>query len=327
MKQLLLFLMTIATIILFGGCPGNTGTPKSFPMTILVSDRIVNNKTDKIPEEIITFCLPISSKYCPKSIYTPDPLLKRVSEDKMELSLKTNIEAGFAGNPSNKNLIESNINKHLKELPIGENFSLPNESDIDYVGTIRSFITEHKNAKYFCFSKIYSDSLFCGQKIFSDFDTLKTAVAQALCEHPSASIIIIYNPPQSSPDEEIKHLRELQKENEEAINDPKKIDQVKHELQEYSSSNPNDYRPIYELVKNSIYGKEEHHIAFRFLNEAVDIAIDNGEAANLKADIGNDLAKGKENDIWKLAHGHEHDWKPIMEALSTNNAEKLQHSH
>jgi len=83
-----------------------------------------------------------------------------------------------------------------------------------------------------------------------------------------------------------------------------------------------DWRLMYERVLNRIYGKE-HHEAFDFLREAAELAIAKGEARYLLDKIEGD----KNSALWKLSHGHDDSWHPIIEALEHNNSALLKESH
>jgi hypothetical protein len=327
MKRQLNYLPFAIALILLCGCASSSSeNVKGFSMTILVSDKLGSSRTDKLPDDIIDLSLTISSTSCPKMVYKPEPVLKRVSDKKIELSLKSEIDGGFAANMSNKKVINRAINRHLQSIQIGVDFSLENDKNIDFQNSIKSFIEAQRKSKIYCFSRSYGDTIFYGQKVFSDLSSLRNAIGQFLCEDPTiTSFLIIYNPPEVASQTTTVHFDEIRQANEEAKEDYDKLIQVETELKSYSEEHGNDYRPLYELAKNSIYGKREHHIAFEFLAEAVEIAIENGETQKLKIDIGTDLAKGKSNGIWKLANGHDHDWRPLMEALSDGGSKELRH--
>ena len=75
------------------------------------------------PSDIIELCLPI--KICPSYNIVPNPSLERLGFSS-GLSLKTDINAGFAGDPKNIIFIENSITKNLNDKEIEDTFSSQN---------------------------------------------------------------------------------------------------------------------------------------------------------------------------------------------------------
>lgn len=193
MKKTIYYSLIIVAIILFNRCGNDSENIKNYRLAILVSDKLGNNPSDKLPESIIDLCLPFEIDNC-SDYFIAEPILSRISDKNIELLLETKIE-GFAVNKSNKNVIKREINKHLQETQMGSDLCNPNKDSVDFLSAIKKYIETHKTSNILCFSYNNLDSLFLGYKNFSDIESIRKELGQILCKLPTSSIIIIYNPP------------------------------------------------------------------------------------------------------------------------------------
>ena len=223
----------------------------------------------------------------------------------------------------------------MSTITVGDLFAQPNDPTIDLKSTLDSYLDTIGNQSL---TIIYTntgtpeDTLYNGIRIYDSIVNVQALIADQVCEQGLSSVFLIINPhiaPSvviTDPLEIERVLKELTSKNVIAggiVNKGEReraLEEIRHEIEH--ESDPSDYRFTYELMKNRIYG-EEHEEAFDLLREAAEIAIDYGQANYLLDRINGE----KESDLWKLSHGHAHEWNPIIEALEHNDKDRLHSEH
>ena len=96
------------------------------------------------------------------------------------------------------------------------------------------------------------------------------------------------------------------------------------ELRDAEEEFPLDFRFSYERATLAVFGKHEHHEAFRRLRRAAEKAIETQTSDAMLEMLRRD---GERNGpFWKLARGHR-PWNAIHEALEHRDRQKLWHDH
>ena len=225
------------------------------------------------------------------------------------------------------------IEKQLSTREIGEVFAQSADPFRDLTSDLEFYLSTigQHSLGIFYISSGTADEIYEGIKSVTSINGVRRLIAEQICEKGDASVFVFLNPPIVPPvsrrdpqetDQTLKRLASINREAGKLSNKHQRyeaLENVKSQIER--SSDPSDYRYTYELVKNRIYG-EEHHEAFDLLREAADIAIEQGQGAYLLDRVNGE----KDTDLWKLSHGHPHDWHPIIEALEHNDNSKL-HKH
>ena len=318
----------LAALLVLPGCSSKEN--KEFKLTIVVADRLGDSSSESLPQELVDLCLPITD--CATLNLIPKPTLVRLGfGEASHKSLSAKIKKRFAGNLKNPRLLKREIEKHLQTISIGEMYAQPNPST-NLRATFNSFLeTIPSQAFVILYGVTSSSGRDYGYPIVNTIDSVRSAIGKELCEKGLKQVFVFMNPPLAPPRltpislEEEAALQELARRNEEAgkIQDEKirqvELMRVYTELEEKSKRNPQNWRIIYELMKNKIYGKY-HHEAFDLLKQAAAVAIETGEARYL-LDL---IEEEKDGALWKLSHGHDHDWGKIMKALTRKDASVLE---
>ena len=96
------------------------------------------------------------------------------------------------------------------------------------------------------------------------------------------------------------------------------------ELREAEAEFPLEFRFSYERASLAVFGKREHHEAFRLLRRAAEKAIETQDSDAMLEMLGRDGARN--GAFWKLARGHG-EWNAIHEALEHRDRERLRPVH
>ncbi len=96
------------------------------------------------------------------------------------------------------------------------------------------------------------------------------------------------------------------------------------ELRDAEEEFPLEFRFSYEGAMLVVFGKREHHEAFRRLRRAAEKAIETQRSDAMLEMLRRDGAQS--GPFWKLAHGHR-EWNAIHEALEHRDRERLWNEH
>ena len=322
-KMLNLLALSVFSLAFIYGC--GTKERTDFPMTIVVSEKLGNTADATLPEYIIPLAMPIET--CEKALPVPEITLFRLGYPSSKTTIDNNIKSSFAGNKNNPKLIRRNLTEKLATMEIGQPFAV--DILIDPQAELRAMLNElgEDATVIFYFRSGKTDHDYQGVTTVSALAGVKKALAATVCGTELSPLYIFIDPPvknntiskRASNDPIIVQI-DAENEKLKTIKDKKvKRAQADHlEKLIRANQDPSDYRFVYELVKNRIYG-EEHHEAFELLEQAARIAITNGEARYLL-----DRIKGDQNTVLrKLSRGHGKKWNNILHALEENDIDKL----
>lgn len=345
-------LLLISTIF-FSGCakPRQYVETEIFPLTIIVTHKLGTNASDKIPEEIIDLCLIIESEICPGTAFVPDVHLVRIDlEDPTELPLKagkswvSGLQNFFKAQTTE--MMRRNIKISLGDKEIGENFSKPDSPPDFSLKALSEYVKPMKDERMFIFQKgLNITSLVIAGKsipVRNNLQSIRDEMANDICGEYHSGLLPSYSIIYNLRNIEIEELTKgyipkqprympVEPTADEAFRDFLKwLDggsymptEIAQKLEPLELNYPHDYRFTLELVRASIYGKLWHSVAFGYLLVAADKAIRNGKAANMLRDLNRDK-DNKYDGFWKLAHGHDHEWSTIIEALEHHDLDILE---
>lgn len=96
------------------------------------------------------------------------------------------------------------------------------------------------------------------------------------------------------------------------------------ELKVAEEEYPLDFRFSYERAKLVVFGRRDHHEAFRCLRRAAEKAIATGRVDSMLEMLRTDgTSTGR---FWRLSRGHS-EWKKILVALEHRDRDELWHEH
>ncbi len=324
------FNITVLLLILvFGGCASKEN--KDFNLTIVVSQKLGESSHEKLPQDIIELCFPIDD--CSKYNFIPKPTLYRLGfEQETEKSLITPLEKRFAGNLKNPKLLKREIEKYLSTQTIGEVFSLSNPA-INLKSQFEAYLANLSSHTLIIF---YSENNQQAKKynvpVFNTIDDIRDTISQELCDKGVKKVVVFLDPPLSDAAPQFKNITQDDHTLQEIIEMNKTASQIKDEIKRkealekvayviQKTGNPQNWRFVYELMKNRIYGKE-HHEAFDLLKKAVIIAIEHNQGKYL-LDL---IEEEKDGELRKLSRGHKQEWEKILMALKESDTSLL-HAH
>ena len=99
---------------------------------------------------------------------------------------------------------------------------------------------------------------------------------------------------------------------------------IDERLRDAESEFPLEFRFSYERAKVAVFGRHEHHEAFRRLSRAAEKAIATGRSGAMLEMLRSDGAQS--GPFWKLARGHS-EWRQIHAALEHGDREALWREH
>lgn len=347
----------MAIAVSLGGC-GGSKPPREFNLLIVVTDKLGNRKTDKLPEEVIKLCLPLTE--CESANLVPKPKLYRLGSDNHdEQSLETRIDGGFAGNPKNVNLIRGRIEKHLATERVGDAFARENPVGFDAGGAVDGYIaTLGKQTLPLILSPngVEQDT-YKSIRVLATIDSVRARILEEVCEGRVASAVVFLDPPldhqpvgtiepprshdgseasdgrqplgddrgrrghSGSVPSRDEVLVELGEENAKAakIQEAAKRAQALGAIAQEIEDASDETDYRFRYELVKNRVYGKHHVeAFEYLTEAARIAIEQGQSEYLL----DRMAEDKENVLWRLAHGHQQ-WHEIEDALRARDKNRL----
>ena len=98
---------------------------------------------------------------------------------------------------------------------------------------------------------------------------------------------------------------------------------IDERLKAAESEFPLEYRFSYERATLAVFGRHDHHEAFRRLRRAAEKAIETGRSEAMLEMLAKDGAPS--GPLWKLARGHS-EWRRILAALERSDRDALWHA-
>lgn len=323
-----ILLLVVGLSFLLSGCGSRERL--DFSLTIIVADRLGESETDSFPEDVVALSLPVEE--CDLGFLVPNPIIYRLGYDSSTaVSLNTEIVAGFAGNPNNPRLIRREIMKNLGNASIGKVLSEPGHSTANLSSDLDHYLDRlgDRSAKLFYSSTGAEEETLEGDRIHNSIRSVQAEIGEKMCGENFSSAFVFIDPPWESHETEIalemdRRLQDLAAQNvrANALTDDQGRQEVLEGVAEELREHEGDYRFTYELMKNRVYGRD-HPEGFDLLRRAAREAIAAGEAEYLLDRINGEKDTPIE-PVWRLAHGHDHEWNPILEALEHEDDAELE---
>lgn len=180
---------------------------KEIHINIVLTDRIAQSVTDKLPEQIDSLFMPIEPSACPKIAYLPNVEIIRYGLPReYHKIIKTDGEGWktffqkFYGNTGVETR-KTNINNALGKFALGDSLVMENSKDFLPGQTIEKVLSSNPASQFFFYnSEVNFASYKSGNKdivIYTNVKALISAIGNQLCEKPGEAnqkIVIFYNP-------------------------------------------------------------------------------------------------------------------------------------
>jgi hypothetical protein len=205
-------------IFLFYSCVNvqNKKEIKYFQLKIILTDKIGQVPSAKLPQEIDSLFMPLEPVNCPKIAFLPQVEIYRYGLS-TEYHRKINSEGSgwkvffqkFYGNTSVKTL-KSNITGALKKLTVGDSLFIGNAGKYNVNQTLEKIIQTYPSALYFFFNPLIEQRVLqTGYKdipVYNRINLLLVQEAKDLCEKVKQKdqLIIIFFRPKLTFGEQLK---------------------------------------------------------------------------------------------------------------------------
>jgi len=180
---------------------------RDFQLKIILTNKIGQMGTDRLPEEIGKLSMPLEPASCPKVAYLPNVEIIRYGLNK-NYSVKLKTESGnwrvffqkFYGN-TGVEIRKTNIAKAFDKLTVGDSMVMANTGGFNILSSLEKIINSDKNSKLFLFRPGFDQKTFTINNkdipAYSNLDTLLIQMGKSLCEKATDKnqrIILFFDP-------------------------------------------------------------------------------------------------------------------------------------
>jgi hypothetical protein len=217
----LLYILFLATI--FSSCVNvkNKKEIKEIPLNIVVTDKIGNVASDKLPLEIDSLFAPIEPGGCPKVAFLPKVEIIRYGFPKAYYRVINTDGSGwktffqkFYGNTGVETQ-KSNIKKALEEFALGDSLVLANSMNLSLNQIIEKVNNSNPSSLiYILNSELNSTTYKSGNReiaVCKNVKSLLDVLANQLCDKKAKTnfkIVILYNPQMEGKNDSIPHVKQ-----------------------------------------------------------------------------------------------------------------------
>jgi len=340
-------------ILLASGCAKRAPVTESasIPVTVVLTAPLIPGS--RMPPEVVQLYLPIQSKACPATVFVPDVTLVRLdlTEDnrhRVEFSptVKDRIRKMWGRQSTVEEITRERRHAVEENTAVRAFLTTPSRTKSGAEG-LDQYTRSRETSQVFCLkagSPVRS-TMEQGPIVAGSINSLMEALSDRMCREATtrsgADYVVAVYPGAQSPTEETPPGAEEGGDSEDAHppNAPTCEDDYQHlwqalqaaslsekkrvdaQLQSAQGRCPADYRFTYARATYSVYGMENHDIAFQLLYEAAEIAIRHGDAPTMRSRLASD-SRSNGDPFWRLSTGHP-EWEHLIEALDLRDPDMV----
>ncbi len=177
-------------LVLLSGCRSQVAEP--FPMTLIVTDKLGDKPSDKLPEDIKRLCDVFPGVDKDDTCYYASPVLVRIyGTQVIERSLVTEVSGKFAVKKSNPKFMGRSIRLNIDTMTLGEGFAKATADTAGTASAINACLAKLESPVVFYYIKSYKDSNALAKRIYNTTEALQKAMATELKTNRDAHIVVV----------------------------------------------------------------------------------------------------------------------------------------
>lgn len=201
LKQLIL--IPILWLVIFSNynC-GDAPPPEKVKLTIVLSDKLSDNADDNFPQEFQKLCYPLEGK-CKSIIISP----VKITRLDLSVSIKLPTDSiGINDEPNNLNGRKINVDNFFRKNKTGKVLSRIWDETLNADSLLNIFLISQikDSANIYIFSNDDNIEEYRNFKVYNSIDKIREMILNKYCNESFENIIVIYNLPKASKDNNTK---------------------------------------------------------------------------------------------------------------------------